>query len=576
MLALKLVLFGLSSLGAWELLRLICKDRIDIHFLPSLAIAIQVTVLFFAGLLNILPEAAVALYIAGFTGLILSIYQCRGLSFIKNYFSVGYMVLLITISIMSLYVHGKTFVHYDNFSHWALVVKTMLLNDRYPTFKDIIIVFQEYPLGSSTYVYFFAKLTSRSEPIQMLAQVYMLIAGILPIFAFAKKNKIAIAVMAISFINFIFVYNIRPTDLLVDTLLPVTGICGLLLAYMYCNTNSTKLELWLTSFYMVQLVQIKNSGIFFAVIIVILLLKRMPLHKQYPHTILCVLFSFFTVMLWHKHCRYVFQSAESSYHALTYEQLNHIFKSKSADDIRSICIALFKFAATYKDIWVILGFFVMTGILLWLINRAKFKPFLNIVIFSLIIYTGYQIGMAGMYVFSMGLNESLRLAGVVRYTKTILIAIMYLYMVCLVQFISDINTYRFRSSLLVVYSFLSFFVYTYISNGEIDISILYTPDSSTRRWVETIKSIYNIPDDNSYCTLISSSDSGYIYYLTRYVFYSTHTSSLIVDIADDMDSIDTDYILVYDQENEVINTWIRENYPEQYGNCAIVNWKKQN
>ena len=54
----KLFFFALSTLGTFELLRLAGRDRIQTHFLPSLTIAVQVSVLFLAGLWNLLPEAA--------------------------------------------------------------------------------------------------------------------------------------------------------------------------------------------------------------------------------------------------------------------------------------------------------------------------------------------------------------------------------------------------------------------------------------------------------------------------------------------------------------------------------------
>ena len=43
------------------------------------------------------------------------------------------------------------FVHYDNFSHWAVVVKYMLATNRIPDAASAIIDFKSYPLGSSSF-----------------------------------------------------------------------------------------------------------------------------------------------------------------------------------------------------------------------------------------------------------------------------------------------------------------------------------------------------------------------------------------------------------------------------------------
>ena len=74
----KLFFFALSTLGSFELLRLAGRDRIQTHFLPSLTIAVQVSVLFLAGLWNLLPEAAGILYLLGFFGLFLLVISPTG------------------------------------------------------------------------------------------------------------------------------------------------------------------------------------------------------------------------------------------------------------------------------------------------------------------------------------------------------------------------------------------------------------------------------------------------------------------------------------------------------------------
>lgn len=211
-LILRLSLFGISTIGSFELIRKACGEKVNIYFLPSLTIAIQVTLLFLAGLLNLLPEVTMGLYLIGFAGILYSLYKEKDISFLKPYINVGYAVLLILLVIFAVYLRGKIFAHYDNFSHWALVVRRMLTVNRYPNFEDTLIMFQAYPLGSATYIYYFAKLISISESVQMLAQTYMLLAAILPLFSFAKKNQAAVAIAIISFVNYVLWCNIKITD----------------------------------------------------------------------------------------------------------------------------------------------------------------------------------------------------------------------------------------------------------------------------------------------------------------------------------------------------------------------------
>ena len=92
----KLLVFGVSNLGFWELIRR--NSKIDKYFLPSLTIAIQVTVLFVAGLFNLLEEVTYLLYGVGLCGFVYWLYKDRNL--IKNYFDAGFVFLGIMLVIM--------------------------------------------------------------------------------------------------------------------------------------------------------------------------------------------------------------------------------------------------------------------------------------------------------------------------------------------------------------------------------------------------------------------------------------------------------------------------------------------
>ena len=81
----------------------------------------------------------------------------------------------------------------------------------------------------------------------MLAQSYMMLAAILPLYSFAKKNHGAVSIVIVSFVNYVFLYNILITDLLVDTLLPVVGVCGLLFTYLHCK-DGEKINFYFSAF----------------------------------------------------------------------------------------------------------------------------------------------------------------------------------------------------------------------------------------------------------------------------------------------------------------------------------------
>lgn len=570
MVFLRLFLFGISTIGSFEWIRKASHDKVNVYFLPSLAIAIQVTVLFLAGLWNLLPEAVMGLYLIGFAGILYRVYQEKNLTFLKAYANMGYGVLLLLLLILAVYLKGKIFSHYDNFSHWALVVRRMLEVNRYPNFEDTLIVFQEYPLGSATYIYYFAKLINPSESIQMLAQSYMMLAAVLPLYSFVKKNQAAVSIVFISFVNYVLLDNIKITDLLVDTLLPLVGVCGLLFTYLHCKEEG-KLSFYFSAFYMIQLVQIKNSGIFFVAFIVIQLLLCAWKKKEYLHGIIGAVLPFLSLILWQKHCKYVFSSAATSKHAMTVENYKSVFGDKTPEDIRLICTSMFQFVVTYKEVWITAGIGALIGILILLARKKRVgNMFRKTVGFSLILYAAYQLGMLAMYLFSMPGWEATHLASIDRYTKTILIAVLYLNMVPAVKLISVLRKKKAMTAIAAVCTFSSFFVGMYLATGSIRTVVQNKINASERNWIEAASTKYGVPMYESYCILIPSSDAGYAHYLGKYIFQSNDVAAPVVESEENLNEITSKYIFVYDQDNEIIKNWIAANYPEQAGNEVII------
>ena len=573
MIVAKLFLFALSSLGSFELIRAVTGDRVNRCFLPSMTIAFQVSVLFLGGILNLLPEMTYLLYIAGLAGLAYTVWKRKGLGFLRDYLSAGYFFLALVMAALAFYCRGKIFSHYDNFSHWALVVRTMLEANRYPNFQDAVIVFQEYPLGSSTYIYFFAKLVGKSESVQMLAQAYMTTAAVLPLFAFANRKSVLPAAVMLVLVNLLFQYNTTIPSLLVDTLLPVMGVCGLAFAALYCRENHTGWSLFFSACYMILMVQIKNSGLFFAALTALLILYYARKNGTLRKSILAVAAPVLSVLLWHKHCDLVFAQADTSKHALTVENFADMFARKSRGEIITIGRSLVRFSVTNKDVWITVGFCVLVGILIWIFRKDLRKRYIRFFFLLAALYFFYQVGMLFMYIFSMPTGEALVLAGSARYTKTILIAILYLAMIPAMTLLSESggrNIFRWISAAGIIIGLLGV---TALSLGEISLATRRPSDPTERNWIEEAGEAYGVPMYESYCMPIPKYDSDYALYLLRYIFQTTNVSTPVIDSAERMDIVSSKrYIFVYDRDNEIIDDWIMENYPEQYGNEVIVQW----
>lgn len=570
----KLFFFALSTLGFFELLRMVGGNKIQIYFLPSLTIAVQVSVLLLAGLWNLLPETALALYLFGFFGLFLRVFREKSLGFLRKYMDYGYAALLLILIGCALAVRGKMFLQYDNFSHWALVVREMLRSDRFPNFADTLIHFQEYPLGSAAYIYYFAHLVGSAEPLQMLAQAYAIAAAILPLFSRATGQKPLCCAALVGFAWFVFDYNTAITDLLVDTLLPMVGMCALLFTVTHCREGFGKFELFGAACYAIWLVQIKNSGIFFLLPVALVIGFYAHRQKAWRSCSLVLLAPLVSLLLWQKHCVYVFPEAALTTHAMTLSNYQVTLLGKTAEDILAICRSFLTFAVTYRGLWLTVVFCAGVGGLVFLLDRPLGRDFTKIALLSVGLYLLYQLGNLGMYLFSMPTVEALHLGGVERYTKTILLAILYLNMLPVLRLISDAPSWRQAAALTAGVS-LALFAFLYLNLGSMDAVFRGREDPAKREWIESVGLEYGLPEGESYRVLVPAEfadDNGYMYILTRYVF---RASSVRVITETDLDSLTEDnphFLLIYDPDEPEVARWVAAHYPSQTGRPVINLW----
>ena len=72
--------------------------------------------------------------------------------------------------------------HYDNFSHWALVVKDLLLTGELPGADTSLIPFRDYPPGTSVFIFYICRYLGHSQGMMLLAQNSVLLACFFALF----------------------------------------------------------------------------------------------------------------------------------------------------------------------------------------------------------------------------------------------------------------------------------------------------------------------------------------------------------------------------------------------------------
>ena len=570
----RLALFFLSSFGYWQFLRK--KTKVDLYFLPALTVVSQITLLFFAGLFNCLRIGAVFLWALGIVLAVISLVKDKW-NGLKCYVNCGYLFLAAAVLLIAAAVKGTLFTHYDNFSHWALVVKNMLDTNRFPNFQDYLITFQSYPLGSAAYIYYFCRLVSDSESMQMLAQGYMMLSFLLPLFRFVKGNRGWNTLFLALLTNFLLCFNMGIYQLLVDTLLPLAGMAALVFLYCEClhkqDAGEENVPVYWAIPFLCAVMQIKNSSIFFAAIGVGMILLSMRREKKDRRTVLTKLAvcasPFAVLILWQRHCGYVFVRANTTKHAMTLRNLGGTFLSKSLEDMKQILLKLASFTFRGKAVTAAVVFLVVLGLVTLLTARSRKKVFAKFAAAGAVLYLAYMVGMALMYLCSMPLREALTLAGFGRYRATVLIAVYYLLAICVLQTISAMQVRKTRILAAAAMVCVLTGVWNVSCGGFV--TIFQKETSADRTWLSEAVAAYGVPEKSSYVYCIPAEDAGFTYFMGKYVLLSDNISVKVVTDKEQLDDAqNAAYLLIRDAENPIIQEWVQEHYPDQAGEQVVV------
>ena len=219
-----LILFGLAQFLSYRL-------KIKSEFLPVTVLTGVGVIMFLAGLLNMMPEAVTLLTLFSFGSVGYIFLRERSL---KNIFSPGLFFFLLGAAYLAYFLRGLQLEYYDDFSHWGLIVKEMLLTDRLPNFSSKMITFQAYPPGTAVVLYFTGKILGNTESVMLFGQGLFYLSCITPLFALIRKKQYLSWLLIVPATLYFLTGNLGVVALSVDTLLSLLGLAGTaILVYLY-------------------------------------------------------------------------------------------------------------------------------------------------------------------------------------------------------------------------------------------------------------------------------------------------------------------------------------------------------
>ena len=234
-------------------------------FVPVVSMSGIGLVLFWGGLLNCLALTADLLLLGGVAGFaVFLVFFIRGEIHLPEGSLCGFCFVLGTMAFALLSLNLKM-IHYDNFSHWALIVKYLLSADRFPGADSILIPFRDYPPGSSLFIYYVCRFAGHSQGMMILAQNSLIFACFYAVFGIVKERRrfllysfLGMGCAVLSYLNL----TIRINNLLVDFLLPLLAMASLAVSWRYREEPERICFLQIILLGYTGIV--KSTGIFFA------------------------------------------------------------------------------------------------------------------------------------------------------------------------------------------------------------------------------------------------------------------------------------------------------------------------
>lgn len=408
------------------------KLKLQTEFVPVFVFSAIGCAVYFFGLAGYLFPGSVILLVIG---AILSGVFIYGIIDKKQYQQIRLSLFGVAFAIGSVYFfHGlfiSRLIHYDNFSHWALVIKQMLSTNAFPDASSALIDFKNYPLGTSSFIYFFCRFTVNSQPVMLMAQGILIFSCFYAMFGIIEETKrfllYAFLASGCSLLS-LFNATIRITNLLVDFLLPVYALVLLAIAYRY-QRNIKKACILMAPIAGLLMI-VKNTGIIYGGVgfLFLLYLWIKNREKSLWKSGLMIIFSIGTAMipyiLWSWHVKVAFQGIKNKFD-ISAGNIQNVNGGKTPEEVRQIISLFLKsvFDITSRPTMGVIVFNIMaiiSSIFAVTVLKKRWNLWKAVIALDLILMV-YYLGILALYIFSMPTDEAMRLAGFERYASSIVV-----------------------------------------------------------------------------------------------------------------------------------------------------------
>ena len=343
---------------------------------------------------------------------------------IKRILTPGLVVYIILCSISIVINKGRIFLDYDEFNHWARIIKNMFMYNTYGTNSGSMVIFNEYPPFTSTFQYLFLAIKNMySEDIVITAQNILYISLIIPTTKdIGWNNKIKNLILIIPFIillPMIFYKNFY-LNILVDGMLGITFALTVFYSFEREENNIFKFFKILSTIIILCLT--KTSGIALALLTIIIILVKAfkdKKKKEIIETSIIILLATILTFSWYIKV----DSAEKRWNFNQYIETENKTKEEMLNIAKTFGNAIFyNQNITDKNFTVFAVFFILICTNFYVLKKQNKKEYKYYSIAMLTAIPIYLMSLMITYMTIFDLEEAQTLTSFNRYCSTILLA----------------------------------------------------------------------------------------------------------------------------------------------------------
>lgn len=351
------------------------------------------------------------------------------------------LVLYAFLFLLSICINkDRIFQDYDEFNHWAVIIKNMFMYNTYGTNLKSIVTFNEYPPFTAVFQYLFLAIKKLySEDIVIMAQNILYFSIIIPITKNIKWDKSLRKVLIILpltiFMPMLFYKNFY-LDILVDAIL---GVMFAYTIYAAFDEKETKFKFLQIAAGTIMMCLTKTSGIGLAILaIIIVLIKilvdknadRSRFKKELKALIIITIVTLLLTSIWYIKVN----NAKKRWDFKQYVKSENLKPEEQAEVAKSFGLAIIlNQAITERKLTVLMVIVIFVCVQTYTISIMKNKDFTY---YSWAVFASipiYLLALLATYATIFISIEASQLTCFERYTSTILLAYSTFQMLAITQ-----------------------------------------------------------------------------------------------------------------------------------------------